>query len=108
MRSSVPYFFSRYGKTRMRRVMGARRCSLPDMPWFKCFTNKWWSAGLPGPVFVLTEAQSGFSPFGGACISRVSAIREAFRVLAKRPRANVLGSVALARKGYKLRLHGLY
>lgn len=89
-----------HGPYRLTRVIGARRAHIPGMPWFRCFTNRWWSPRTLRPRYILSEATTGFTPTDYNEDDRVSAIFYARIRLKNLPRRKVLAAIARVQAGH--------
>lgn len=87
------------GRWRMTRIHGARRARIPGMPWFRCFTNRWWRprAGLR---YIVTETTTGFTPDGIGDDTRQAAILHATYRLKSRRRPSILAVIARVQAGH--------
>ena len=88
------------GRWRATRVIGARRARIPGMPWFRCFTNRWWSPRSLRPLYIVSEAKTGFVPVGSADDSRQKAIWYATQRLSRLPRSKILAAISRAKAGH--------
>ncbi|HLO65307.1 MAG TPA: hypothetical protein VK165_20280 [Azonexus sp.] len=88
------------GPYRMTRVIGARRARIPGMPWFRCFTNRWWSSRTLRPRYILSEATTGFTPTGYNEDDRATAIFYADVRLKNLPRRKILAAIARVHAGH--------
>jgi hypothetical protein len=83
-----------------RRVNGAKRASLPGMPWFKCFTNKWYRPKALCQRYNLTEEKTGFVPSGLTSFDRREAEISALIRLRRRKRTEILAAIARVKRGF--------
>lgn len=88
------------GRWHNTRIHGARRARIPGMPWFRCFTNRWWHPSPRGLSYMLTEATTGFVPVGYGEDTRTRAIWYAEHRLKRLPRAKILAAIARTQAGH--------
>lgn len=88
------------GRYRMTRALAARRARIPGMPWFRCFTNRWWSPRSLRPRYIVSEATTGFAPVGLSDETRQQAIWYATKRLQRLSRARILAAIARVQAGH--------
>lgn len=88
------------GRWRVTRIHGARRARIPGMPWFRCFTNRWWSPRYQRSRYILSEATTGFTPTTIADDTRQQAIWYASMRLKSRRRPIILAAIARVQAGH--------